>query len=47
LFINKTNFPDIKELYPWVVEAKDGFTTIQKAKGCTAKHNYNKDFKIL
>ena len=47
LFINKTNFPNIKELFPWVIEAKDEFTTIQKARGCTAKHNYNKDFKIL
>jgi len=47
LFINKTNFPDIKEIYPWVIEAKDEFTTIQKEKGCTAKHNYNNNFKIL
>ena len=47
LFINKTNFPDIKEIYPWVIEAKDEFTTIQKAKGCTAKHNYNNKFKII
>jgi len=47
MYLNKTNFPDIKEIYPWVVEAKDEFTTIQKEKGCGAKHNYNKDYKIL
>ncbi len=47
LFLNKTNFPNIKEIYPWVVEAKDEFTTIQKEKGCIAKHNYNQKYKIL
>jgi len=47
LFLNKTNFPDIKELYPWPIEADDSFTTIQKEKGCGAKHNYNEDYKII
>lgn len=47
LFLNTKNFPSIKELYPWVVEAQDGFSTIQKEKGCKAKHNYNDDFKVL
>ncbi len=47
LFLNKTNFPNIMEIYPWVIEAKDEFTTIQKEKGCTAKHNYSKDFEII
>ena len=47
LFINNTNFPNIKEIYPWVIEAKDEFSTIQKTKGCAAKHNYNKNYKIL
>lgn len=47
MFLNKTNFPNIKEIYPWVVEARDEFTTIQKEKGCIAKHNYNKKYKIL
>ena len=47
LFLNKTNFPDIKELYPWPIEADDSFTTIQKEKGCKAKHHYNDEFKVL
>ena len=47
IFLNKSNFPNIKEIYPWVIEARDEFTTIQKEKGCGAKHNYNKKFKIL
>ena len=47
LFINKTNFPNIKEIWPWMIEARDSFSTIQKEKGCKAKHNYNNKFKIL
>jgi GR25 family glycosyltransferase involved in LPS biosynthesis len=42
LFLCNTNFPEAKELYPWVVEAQDSFSTIQKEKGCLAKHNYDK-----
>lgn len=40
LFINNNRFSWLQELYPWVAEAKDTFTTIQKEKGCLAKHNY-------
>ena len=47
MFLNNKTFPDIKEIYPWPIEADDKFTTIQKEKGCTAKHNYNKDFKVI
>lgn len=47
IFLNTTNFPSIKEVYPWPVEAHDKFTTIQTVKGCHAKHNFNKDFRII
>lgn len=47
LFLCKKNFPQIKELYPWVAEARDEFSTIQLEKGCKAKHNYNDNYKIL
>jgi GR25 family glycosyltransferase involved in LPS biosynthesis len=47
LFLNNKNFPNILELYPWVVEAHDEFSTIQNEKGCLAKHNYNKEYKII
>lgn len=47
LYLNKTAFPDIKEIYPWVVEAKDEFTTIQVRKGCIAKHNFDNNYKII
>lgn len=47
LFLCKKNFPTILELYPWVVEAHDEFSTIQNEKGCLAKHNYNEDYKLI
>ena len=47
LFLSKSNFPSIAEIFPWCVEADDEFTTIQKSKGCIAKHNYNEAYKIL
>jgi GR25 family glycosyltransferase involved in LPS biosynthesis len=47
VFINLDNFSDIKEYYPWPVEAKDSFTTIQNRNGCAAKHNYGETYEIL
>lgn len=47
LFLSNKKFPNIMETYPWPIEAHDEFTTIQKEKGCTAKHNYNPNFKII
>lgn len=47
IFLNRTNFPGIMEVYPWPAEAHDSFSTIQNEKGCKAKHNYNKDYKLL
>jgi len=50
LYLNNKMFPDIKEIWPQVVEARDEFTTIQNEKGCGAKHSYLKDkksFRIL
>lgn len=47
LFLNTKNFPDIQELYPWLVEAHDSFSTIQKPSGCKAKHNFSSDYQLL
>ena len=47
IFLNTVNFPDIKEAYPWPIEAHDSFSTIQFEKGCKAKHNYNKSYQLL
>ena len=47
VFLNNQNFPWLQEYYPWIAEARDSFTTIQKEKGCLAKHNYNENYEIL
>ena len=47
LFMNNQTFPFIKEYFPWPIEADDKFTTIQKAHGCIAKHNYDSVYEIL
>lgn len=47
VFLNVNNFPDIQEYSPWIIEARDSFTTIQNHNGCRAKHNYSEAYKIL
>jgi len=47
IFINNKNFANIKEYYPWPVEARDSFTTIQNTSGCLAKHNYGDTYEII
>ena len=47
IFINLDNFPYVQEVYPWPVEARDNFTTIQNKNGCIAKHNYGETYEIL
>ena len=46
VFLRLENFPWLEEYYPWPVECKDSFSTIQHTKGCLAKHGYNKDYVI-
>lgn len=47
VFLNIHTFPGLQEYYPWPVEARDTFTTIQKTEGCLAKHSYNGSYKII
>ena len=47
IFINTNNFSDLREYYPWPVEARDSFTTIQNETGCLAKHNYGETYEII
>lgn len=48
IFLNIKQFPWLEEYYPWPVEAKDTFSTIQHEGGCIAKHGYNKEkYKLL
>ena len=42
VFISNRNFNCIEEYYPWPVEAKDSFSTIQSDRGIEAKHQYQK-----
>ena len=46
VFLNIHTFPGLQEYYPWPVEARDNFTTIQKKEGCLAKHSYNETYRI-
>ena len=41
LFLNTSCFPWLQEYYPWPVEARDSFTTIQRKGGCRSKHTWN------
>ena len=47
VFLNLDTFPWLEEYYPWPVEARDTFTTIQKEEGCLAKHNYGSNYEII
>jgi len=47
VFLTTDFFPWLEEYYPWPVQAKDSFSTIQNEGGCSAKHGYNKDYKLL
>ena len=50
VFLHLDNFSFLQEYYPWVVEARDSFTTIQNERGCRAKHMYHinpQNYKII
>lgn len=47
VFLNLSLFPTLEEYYPWPAEARDSFTTIQKERGCLAKHNYGETYEII
>ena len=47
LFLCTKNFPDLREVYPWPIEAHDSFSTIQRKKGCLRKHNYGDWFNHI
>ena len=46
LYLNLDVFPWLTETYPWPVEARDTFTTIQTFAGCQAKHKFNDSYQI-
>lgn len=47
VFLNRGTFAWLEEYYPWPVEARDSFTTIQTEAGCLAKHNYSDKYEII
>ena len=47
LYLNLDIFPFLQEYYPFCAYVDDSFTTIQNEEGCVAKHNWNKDYKII
>ena len=46
IYIHSSKFT-LGEYYPWVAEARDSFTTIQRKEGCYAKHNYGETYEII
>tara|TARA_R110001592_G_scaffold61672_7_gene188325 strand:- start:27150 stop:27797 length:648 start_codon:yes stop_codon:yes gene_type:complete len=47
VFLSLNKFIWLQEYYPWPVEARDSFTTIQKTEGCLAKHSYGETYEII
>lgn len=47
VFLHKGRFPWLEEYYPWPVQARDTFTTIQNVEGCWSKHGFNNEYKII
>lgn len=47
VFLNKETFPFLQEYYPWPVEVRETFTTIQNVDGCWAKHGFNNNYEII
>lgn len=40
VFLHNNRFGFLEEYYPWPVEARDAFTTVQNVNGIQAKHSY-------
>lgn len=38
VYVNLTRFPWLQECFPWSIEARSDFSTIQKEAGCVAHH---------
>lgn len=47
VFLDVRRFSFLQEYYPWPVEARDDFTTIQNENGCLAKHRYGPGYQII
>lgn len=47
VFLNKTDFPFITEVFPWPIMADDNFSLVQTEEGCRSKHNFGSDYRAL
>ena len=47
VFLTLRTFNWLQEYYPWCATVHDTFSTVQKMKGCTAKHNFNSNYEYL
>lgn len=47
VFLNVHTFPWLQEKYPWPVEVRESFSTIQRERGCLAKHGYGEGYELL
>jgi len=48
VYMHKGRFGNqLHEIYPWPIEVKETFTTIQRKMGCYAKHQFNNEYKII
>ena len=47
VYMSLKRFPTLQEHYPFIAEARDTFTTIQKRIFCLTKHHYSDDFQHL
>ena len=47
VYIHKDRFPFLHEFYPWPIEVRETFTTIQRKHGCYAKTQYNDKYQII
>jgi len=47
IFLHKDRFRFLQEYYPWPIKAQDSFTTIQKDRGCHAKHRWDESYEII
>ena len=46
VYLHNDRFPFLEEYYPWPVEVREWFSTIQKEQGCLAKHMFNHTYKL-
>tara|TARA_R110000822_G_scaffold31825_2_gene91810 strand:+ start:5999 stop:6646 length:648 start_codon:yes stop_codon:yes gene_type:complete len=46
IFLNNEAFLFLEEYYPWPVEVRETFSTIQKIEGCVAKHGFKQGYEI-